>query len=252
MTGLLNGKVALVTGAASGIGRASACAMAREGASVVVADMSVEGGEETVRLIVKAGGRAAFAKTDVTRIEDVRAAVSCAVTQYGRLDIAHNNAGVLAATPFLADDAEEVLEKAMAVNLKGVQLSMKCEIAQMLKTGGGAIVNTASTMGLVAGFGQWAYVVSKHAVVGLTKAVAVEFAQQGIRVNAVCPGAVRTPMTAAMASDPDIEKATAMMHPMGRFAEPEEIAEIAVMLVSGASSYMTGAIVPVDGGFTAV
>lgn len=249
--GILEGKVALVTGAGSGIGRASAVAMAREGARIVVADLTEEGGDETVRLIVAAGGEALFVRTDVTRAADVKAAVASAVSAFGRLDIAHNNAGVLAAAPLLEDGAEAALDLALAVNAKGVMLSMKYEIEQMLRNDGGVIVNTASTMGMVAGFGQWAYVASKHAAVGLTKAVAIEFAQRGIRVNAVCPGAVTTPMTAPLAADPDVREATAAMHPMGRFAAPEEIAAVVVWLASDASSYMTGAIVPVDGGFTA-
>lgn len=252
MAGILDGKVALVTGAGSGIGRASAVAMAREGARVVIADLGPEAGAETVGLIMAAGGQAAFVRTDVTRAADVQAAVAFAVATFGRLDIAHNNAGVLAGAPLLEDGAEAALDLALAVNAKGVMLSMKYEIAQMLESGGGVIVNTASTMGMVGGFGQWAYVASKHAAVGLTRAVAAEFAQRGIRVNAVCPGAVRTPMTAGMSADPAIEQATAAMHPMGRFAEPEEIAAVVVWLVSDASSYMTGALVPVDGGFTAV
>jgi NAD(P)-dependent dehydrogenase (short-subunit alcohol dehydrogenase family) len=226
--------------------------MAREGARVVIADLGPEAGAETVGLITAAGGQAEFVRTDVTRAADVQAAVAFAVATFGRLDIAHNNAGVLAGAPLLEDGAEAALDLALAVNAKGVMLSMKYEIAQMLDSGGGVIVNTASTMGMVGGFGQWAYVASKHAAVGLTRAVAAEFAQRGIRVNAVCPGAVRTPMTAAMSADPAIEQATAAMHPMGRFAEPEEIAAVVVWLVSDASSYMTGALVPVDGGFTAV
>lgn len=249
---MLNGKVALVTGAGSGIGRASAVALARAGARVVVADMAVDGGHETLRQIVKAGGEAVFVGTDVTCAADVKAAVACAVESFGKLDIAHNNAGVLAGAPLLDDGAEAAFDRAMAVNAKGLMLSMKYEVEQMLRTGGGVIVNTASTMGLVAGFGQWAYVASKHAAVGLTKAVAVEFAQRGIRVNAVCPGAVHTPMTAAIRADSDAESRTAAMHPMGRFAEPQEIASVVVWLASDASTYMTGAIVPVDGGYTAV
>ncbi|CAN5206058.1 SDR family oxidoreductase [soil metagenome] len=252
MARLLEGKVALVTGAGSGIGRASAVALAREGARVVVADLTLDGGNETVRLITAAGGEAIFIRTDVTRAAEVQAAVAGTVAAFGRLDIAHNNAGVLAGAPLLGDDAEAALDLALAVNTKGVMLSMKYEIEQMLHDGGGVIVNTASTMGIVSGFGQWAYVASKHAAVGLTKAVAVEFAQRGIRINAVCPGAVHTPMTASMSADPQVEQATAAMHPMGRFAAPEEIAAVVVWLVSDASSYMTGAIVPVDGGYTAV
>lgn len=252
MTGLLEAKVALVTGAGSGIGRASAWALARAGARVVVADLSAEGGEETVRLITETGGQAVFIKTDVTRAAEVKAAVACAVSTFGRLDIAHNNAGVLVAASLLDEDAEAALDLALAVNTKGVMLSMKYEIGQMLLNGGGAIINTASVLGLVAGFGQWAYTASKHATVGLTKSLAVEFAQQGIRINAVCPGAVDTPMTAPMAADAQMREMTAAMHPMGRFAQPEEIAGVVVWLASDACSFLTGAAVPVDGGFTAI
>ena len=145
-----------------------------------------------------------------------------------------------------------LLDLALAVNTKGVMLSMKYEIGQMLLNGGGAIINTASVLGLVAGFGQWAYTASKHATVGLTKSLAVEFAQQGIRINAVCPGAVDTPMTAPMAADAQMREMTAAMHPMGRFAQPEEIAGVVVWLASDACSFLTGAAVPVDGGFTAI
>lgn len=249
---LLDGKVALVTGAGSGIGRASALAMAHEGARVVVTDLMPAGGEETVRLITQSNREAVFVRADVARAEDMQAAVARAVAAFGRLDIAHNNAGMLAGASLLDDNAEAVLDQVLAVNAKGVMLSMKYEIKQMLLNGGGVIINTASTMGIVAGFGQWAYVASKHATVGLTKAVAVEFAQRGIRVNAVCPGAVRTGMTAHMITNQSLTDATAAMHPMGRFADPEEIAAVVVWLASDASSYMTGAIVPVDGGFTAV
>ena len=252
MTRLLEAKVALVTGAGSGIGRASALALARAGARVVVADLSAEGGEETVRLITETGGQAVFIKTDVTRAAEVKATVACAVATFGRLDIAHNNAGVLVAASLLEDGAEAALDLALAVNTKGVMLSMKYEIEQMLQNGGGAIINTASVLGLVAGFGQWAYTASKHATVGLTKSLAVEFAQQGIRINAVCPGAVDTPMTAPMASDAQMREMTAAMHPMGRFAQPEEIAGVVVWLASDACSFLTGAAVPVDGGFTAI
>lgn len=252
MNGTFEGKVALVSGAASGIGRASSMALAKKGVRVVVADISVEGGQETAKLITGAGGQARFIRTDITKADDIRAAVAYVVDSYGRLDIAHNNAGILATTLLLADDAEAVFDKVVTTNAKSIMLSMKYEIEHMLKQGGGRIVNTASVLGLVGGLGQWAYAASKHAVVGLTRALAVEYAPQGIRINAVCPGAVRTPMTAAMVADPALEQGTAALHPIGRIANPEEIASAVVWLASDDSSYMIGAAVPVDGGFTAV
>lgn len=251
--GMLAGKVALVTGAASGIGRASALALAREGARVVVSDIAVEGGEETVRMIAAAGGEAKFIRTDVTHAADIRAAVACAASTYGRLDIAHNNAGILATTSLLADDAEAVFARVLQGNTASVMLSMKYEIEQMLKQGGGgAIVNTASTVGLVGAPGQWAYSTSKHAVIGLTRSLAAEYAAHGIRINALCPGAVRTPMIAEFAADAAVEQATTAMHPIGRFAAPEEIAAAVVWLASDGASYMVGAALPVDGGYTAI
>lgn len=252
MAGQFEGKVALVTGAASGIGRASALALALQGARVVVSDLAVESGEATVKLITDAGGQAKFIRTNVTHAADIQAAVGCAVDHFGRLDIAHNNAGVLVSPSLLDDDVEAVFDQVLAANTKSVMLSMKYEILQMLQQGGGVIINTASVVGLVAGFGQWAYAASKHAVVGLTRSVAVEYATRGIRINAVCPGAVRTPMTAGFAADPAVEQATAAMHPIGRFASPEEIAAAVVWLASDAASYMVGAAIPVDGGYTAV
>lgn len=253
MAGILKGKIALVTGAASGIGRASALALARAGARVVVADMAVDGGEETVRLIAAAAGQAKFIRTDVTRAGDVEAAVACAVKNYGGLDIAHNNAGVLAGTSLLDADAESLFERVLAINLMSVMLSMKFEIPAMLERGGGAIVNTASTMGLVASVaGNWAYTASKHGVVGLSKSIAAEYAKQNIRINAVCPGAVRTPMIAGHMADAAAERNVAATHPIGRVAEPEEIAAAVLWLASPAASYVIGAAVPVDGGFTAV
>lgn len=252
MSKVLEGKVALVTGAASGIGRASAIAMAQAGARVVVADVSVDGGEATAQAIVAAGGEARFIRTDVTSAKDIQAAVASAVDHFGRLDVAHNNAGILASKSLLADDAEQLFDRVMAVNTKSVMLCMKYEIEQMLKQGGGSIINTASALGIVGAPKQWAYAASKHAVIGLTRSVAVEFASRGIRVNAVCPGAVRTPMIAdslaKSAEGPD----TATRHPIGRVAEPEEIAAAVVWLASDAASYVIGSSNVVDGGWTVI
>ena len=256
MAGILEGKVALVTGAASGIGRATAIAMAKAGARVVVVDRVDAGGVVTVKTIVDAGGEAKFCHADVSRAAEVKAAVDFVVSAYGRLDIAHNNAGVLDNKSLLADDAEQSYDFVMDNNARSIMLSMKYEIPQMLKQGGGVIVNTASQLGLVAGhmpgMSAWAYSASKHAVIGLTRSVAAEYASQGIRINAVCPGSVLTPMTTGLANHPERAKATLAMYPIGRFAQPEELANAVVWLASDASSYMIGAAVAVDGGATAI
>ncbi len=252
MTGEFSGKVALVTGAGSGIGRASAQAFANAGASVIVADVVVEGGEETVQLIKQTGGEATFVRADVSRASEVEALVRQTIETYGRLDYAHNNAGIEGASAGTVDYSEEAWDRVIAINLKGVWLCMKYEIPAMLKQGGGAIVNTASVAGLIGSAGTVAYTASKHGVVGLTRTTALEFAKQGIRVNAVCPGVIRTPMVErVMALDPSVEARLTSVEPVGRLAAPEEVARAVVWLCSGASSFVTGVPMPIDGGWTA-
>ncbi len=238
--------------AGSGIGRASAQAFANAGASVVVADVVVAGGEETVQFIKKAGGEATFVQVDVSKASEVEALIRHAVEIYGRLDYAHNNAGIEGAAAGTIDHPEDVWDRVIAINLKGVWLCMKYEIPQMLKQGGGAIVNTASVAGLIGSAGTIAYTASKHGVVGLTRATALEFAKQGIRVNAVCPGVIRTAMVErVMAADPNIEAQLIALEPVGRLAAPEEVAQAVIWLCSDASSFITGVPMPIDGGWTA-
>jgi len=254
MPGQLTDKVALVTGGASGIGRATALTFAREGAKLVIADMHEEGGQQTVHMIRENGGDATFVQADVSRATEVEAMVSATVGTYGRLDCAHNNAGIGSRPRVrLHELSEEGWDQVMSINLKGVWLCMKYEILQMLRQGHGAIVNTASIMGLV---GSWsrsgAYNASKHGVVGLTKTAALEYATAGIRVNAVCPGYIRTPLIAeALASNPEMEAEIVARHPVGRMGCPEEIAEAVVWLCSEAASFVTGHTMTVDGGYVA-
>jgi NAD(P)-dependent dehydrogenase (short-subunit alcohol dehydrogenase family) len=253
MAGLVAGKVALVTGSGSGIGRATALAFAREGAKVVVSDVAVDGGEETVNLIKKAGGDAIFVQANVSKAADVEALVNKAVQIYGRLDCAHNNAGVPGPNKSIIDISEESWDRVIAVNLTGVWLCLKYEIAQMLKNGGGAIVNTSSDAGLVGLRRGGAYVASKHGVVGLTKTAALEYAKSGVRVNAVCPGPIDTPMLWGPGGEQASRFVNKMVasQPGGRLGKPEEIAEAAVWLCSDAASFVTGHALPVDGGYMA-
>lgn len=248
----LEGKVALVTGGSRGIGKASAAAFAREGAKVVVTDVLVEKGKETVKMIQEMKGEAIFIQTDVSQATEVADLIKKVIETYGRLDCAHNNAGVLGTSCRMTEYEEEVWERVMNINLKGVWLCMKYEIPQMIKYGGGAIVNTASTFGLVGSPNRTAYVASKHGIVGLTRAAALEFAKDHIRVNAVCPGVIRTPIIdQAIADDPQREKWLLERHPIGRMGTPADIAEAVVWLCSDASSFVTGLAMPVDGGYTA-
>ncbi len=248
--GLVEGKIALVTGAGSGIGRASALKFAKEGAKVVIADINTEGGEETLKMVKDAGGEGIFVKTDVSNKEDVEAMVSKAVETYGRLDCAYNNAGIGATGGLLADAPEENWDRTMSINLKGVWYCMRAEIRQMLEQGGGAIVNTASAGGLRASMFVADYTTSKHGVVGLTRSGAVDYATRGIRVNCVCPGIVNTALSAPLQADPNMAAIFASMQPPNRFAEPEEIANAAVWLCSDEASFVNGHALAVDGGMT--
>jgi NAD(P)-dependent dehydrogenase (short-subunit alcohol dehydrogenase family) len=248
--GALEEKVAVVTGAAMGIGRASAEVFAREGAKVVVADIDVDGGHETVARIEAAGGEASFIRTDVSDRAEVWAMVQHAVDTYGGLDCAHNNAGIAAPLAKLADYPDDGWDRTLAVMLTGVYHCMKAEIPRMLERGGGAIVNTASGVGLVGYPGQAAYTASKHGVLGLTKVAALDYGSQGVRVNAICPGTARTPMVDdAVRRDPSIDAYLKTLHPIGRIAESAEIAEAAVWLCTPAASFVLGVALPVDGGY---
>ncbi|MCI0801437.1 MAG: SDR family oxidoreductase [Chloroflexi bacterium] len=254
MAANLDGKTALVTGGGSGIGRATSLAYAQEGARVVVADVNVEGGEETVQLIKEAGGEAILVHADVAKPEDTQAMVAQAVEAFGSLDCAFNNAGISGGTDrrLTADYLEEDWDRVVGINLKGVWLCMKAEIPQMLKQGGGAIVNTASVAGLVAITGTVAYIAAKHGVTGLTKAAALEYAKSGIRVNAVCPGYIQTPMVQGIfVENEGFEERVASRHPIGRLGEPSEIAAAVIWLSSDAASFVTGHNMPVDGGYVA-
>ncbi len=249
MEGMFLDQVALVTGAGSGIGRASAMAFAREGASVVVADVSSDLGEETVELIHESGGRATFMRVDVSKSSEVQALMRQIMDAYGRLDYAHNNAGVEGVRSNTVECTEENWDRVVAINLKGVWLCMKYEIPMMLQRGGGIIVNTSSVAGLVGTQGVPAYVATKHAIIGLTKTAALEYARQNIRVNAVCPGVIHTPMIDRLTGgDAEIEAAFADGEPIGRMGRPDEVAEAVIWLCSARSSFVTGHAMVVDGG----
>jgi NAD(P)-dependent dehydrogenase (short-subunit alcohol dehydrogenase family) len=257
MAGRVAGKVALITGGGSGIGRATAIVFGREGAKVAIADYNREGGEHTVRMIKEAGGDALFIEANVAIAKQVEAMVAKTVETYGRLDCAFNNAGIEGemghgASINIADCSEDNWARIIAINLTGVFLCMKYEIPQNLKHGRGSIVNTASVAGLIGLPGGTAYVASKHGVAGLTKSAALEYAKSGIRINAVCPGFIRTAMVERVIDGGSIsEEAMVAAEPIGRIGKPEEIASVVLFLCSDDASYVTGLPIPVDGGYVA-
>lgn len=253
MNNQFKGKVALVTGGNSGLGKASALSLARAGARVVVSGRRVEEGEQVAQLINDAGGEAAFIRADMSLKADIEAVVAQTVEMYGRLDFAVNNAGV-GGTAFVptADYSEDTWDEVININLKAVWLCMKYEIPHLLKQKGSSIVNMSSIAGLVGGPIGAAYHASKHGVIGLTRAAAMEYAAQGLRVNAVAPAVIQTAMTeGASFHTPELEPQLIALHPMGRFGRPDEVGEAVTWLCSEAASFITGHVLPVDGGFLA-
>jgi NAD(P)-dependent dehydrogenase (short-subunit alcohol dehydrogenase family) len=254
--GLVSGKVVVVTGAAAGIGRAAALKFAEEGAKVVVSDVDSAGGNETVTLIQRAGADAVFAQADVAKAVEVEALIARVVKTFGQLDCACNNAGIEGKIVPTAEQHEDDFDRVMSINAKGTFLCMKYEIAQMLKNGGGAIVNLSSVAGLIGFPGFGPYVASKHAINGLTKNAALEYSKLGVRVNSICPGGIETRMLdslVAQFSGGQVGTHEMMdpLHPIGRIGKPSEVAELIVWLCSTRASFVTGANISVDGGYFA-
>ena len=251
MSGRFAGRGILVTGAGSGIGGAAAQLFANEGGRIVVVDQDENEAQATVTSIRQAGGEALAIGADVSREADCRGMVERALAAYGRLHVAFNNAGIGASGFAVADEEEVTWSRLIDVNLKGIFLAMKYEIPAMVSAGGGAIVNTASVAGLVGERGIGAYSASKHGVVGLTRTAALDYIGQGVRINAVCPGATRTRILANWFQDPKVESFILSRHPIGRIAEPEEIARAVLFLASDDASFIVGQALAVDGGLTA-
>jgi NAD(P)-dependent dehydrogenase (short-subunit alcohol dehydrogenase family) len=247
----MNGKVAIVTGASSGIGKCVAEFYAREGASVLLSDINEELGQAAAKEIDPTGRKAKFAKADVAQPQECEQVVTAALEAFGRLDYACNNAGIGGEQNPTADYSLEGWQKVIGVNLSGVFYCMKYQIPAMLKNGGGSIVNMASILGQVSFLGAVGYVAAKHGVVGLTQNAAVEYAARGIRVNAVGPGFISTPMIQALEDNKQAYNLLVSLHPVGRLGRPEEVAELVIWLSSDKASYVTGAYYPVDGGYLA-
>lgn len=247
-----NGKVVLITGAGSGIGRAAALAFAREGAKLVLGNRNADAGTQVVSEIKAAGGEATFRRTDVLVEKDVAALVDLAAGTYGRLDVAFNNAGVEGTLAPLTEQTDENFRTVFDVNVRGVWLSMKYEIPVMLRTGGGSVINNSSIAGSIGFAGASIYVASKHAVLGLTRTAALEYSKSGVRVNAVSPAAIDTPMLDRFTGNsPETKEGFGGMHPIGRYGKPEEIAKAVLFLASDDASFVTGHDLLVDGGYTA-
>lgn len=244
-------RVVLITGAGTGIGRATALAFAREGARVAVGDISAAEGEQTVAQIRAAGGTAEFHRVDVTKAAEVEQLVANVVARWGRLDILHNNAGITNENALTADTSEADFDRVIAVNLKGVWLGMKYAINQMLAQGGGVVINTASALSHRVLPGSSAYIASKHGVAGLTKTAAVEYGGKSIRINAVCPGVIRTPLLMNLPNAAELEQSLVALHPIGRLGTVEDVANCVLWLASEQAGFVHGSLISVDGGWVA-